>query len=1191
MIYRLLSIIIITGFCSTLLRSQSNPLDNRRQLIISTAPDSVFLDSLNVIPRSVKFISFNRSIPLDSLRYTLEGNWLHWSKKPEEDTVLISFRVLSNEFSSSLAFRDPNKIAKDAAGNYIGFDYSPFNNPDRPLFDSKGLDYSGSFSRGLSFGNSQNLVLNSSFNLQMNGQLGDDVEILAAISDNNIPIQPEGNTQQLQEFDRIFIQLSRKNSRLLAGDYELSRPSGHFINYFKKLQGATFFNNTQLDERSSLSTKASVAIARGKFSRNEFVGQEGNQGPYRLRGENDEAFIIVLAGTEKVYMDGERLQRGLEYDYVIDYNRGDITFTNKRLITKDIRIIVEFEYSNQQYLRSMFALSNEWKQDKLSLYFNFFSEQDDKNSGEARDFTVEQKQSLAEAGDNTDGILVSGERPVSETQEQVQYLKIDNPYTPFGDSILVPVQLIENDLSCTLPIEVELAAQEVLSTNPSLLAVSFSKVDPGLGNYNRCSEAFGTVFVYSPPDSLGNPTGEFLPIIKLNAPRMQQMISLGTAYEINEKGRVSAEISMSNFDFNRFSQLDEEDDQGLAVKVAYQQAYNLSKKEDSWQLNTQIDYEGLQSNFRFLNPYRNAEFTRDWNIPPLSSGSPLRSEQLASGGFRLSKPKLGEFSYTFSTFQRDSLLEAYRHTGLFRLERNGYNLFITSSLTTTSSPTEKTHFFRPKLELSKTISKWDQLQFGLYGEREKNDRRNKERDTLTNESFYYDLARAFLKNDENAPLHYSASWTRRWDFFTTENVFSLGTEADQANINGRWQQSQSISLAWNFNYRELRIQQPELTNLKGQRTYLGRLDYTMLLFKGALRSSTSYEIGSGQEQKIEFVYRQIQQGEQGTHFWNNINGDDVIQLNEVELPPFPGAANLIQLPQLTDEFIRTDNVQFNQSLWLEPSMLSRNAESVDGIMAIIRKISIQNTFRIIRKTSETPGVQPWNPFQVQIPDSSLITLSSGLQSVLYYNRAGLKYDFQLGFQENRNRLTLATGPEQRLRRETYWQGRWNFDRKWSFILRLALEDQAKTLQNSELNNAVNYDLKSESIQPQLLWQPNQAFRISSTFEYTDGQNVIPGAQERLSQRSLSFEGQINQTSATSLRLNLSFVNVKYNGDPNTPVGFALLNGLQNGRNYLWTLSIDRRLANNILLNISYEGRRTGSATTVHVGRAQLRATF
>lgn len=1158
---------------SVLALSAQEPGNNMRVKRILSDTAWQMLDSLSIVPGSFIASETGNKRILENSEYKLSNNKVLFFKKGV--SLEVQYRVLPFDLGKPYFKIDTQYLQQTI--DRILIPYNPYAGENRmPDFGS--LQYNGTFARGISFGNSQNLVLNSNLNLQMTGRLTNDIEVLASVSDNSIPLQPEGNTAQLQEFDKVYIQLKRKNSSLTAGDYELSKPDNYFINYFKKLQGATFSNQATLNENSRLDTRASIAIARGKFARNILTPGEGNQGPYRLNGAEGEQFIVILSGTERVFIDGELMQRGLQADYIIDYNTASITFTANRLVTKDSRIIVEFDYTDLSYLRSLVALDVDYHVGNTRVYYHLYSDQDGKNSFADGTLSNADKLALSMARDNDMGALVPGiDRQESFNALRVTYRLIDTVICGQPDSILV------------------------YSTNPDLAIYTarFTEVGFGNGNYvlSQAQSANGRVYEWVPPVNC-IPQGNFSPVIRLAAPRQQQMMSLGTETPLL-KGLFTTEFSLSKLDENLFSDLDSGDDYGWAGRTTFERSFVLDTTK-GWTLETDVQYEYIQEDFTFISPFRPQEFARDWNLSQTVNGQLGNSdldranEQWLTGNLFLQKKKEFGLSYNYGGFWREEGYRGNRHGGSFFYRKNGWNNKASGSVLSSTSSFENTLFYKPSLFLEKTFLKKDStskkwtLQSGYN--REWNLRTVGSTDSLRQTSFGFDRVDFGLIREVNENLSARLQASRRWDYLPVDvEVMSNTSIADEIKFNGNWRQNKSSRLEWNLSYRKLSVFTPsQIAPVSGE-TYLGRINYDFTAWKGILKSSTSYELGTGQEPRIEYNFLRVNDGE-GVYQWNDYNDDGVAQQNEFEIAVFQDSASFVRVANLSPDFIKTNNAVFNQSLLLEPRSVWFREE---GWKKLFSKFSLQSISQIVRKVKDAEGVSQWNPFQLNIIDTALVATSVNSRNVLFFNRADPKYDLQLGYTVNQNRLVITTGYEERQIENWELSGRWNFVRGWSFKTNMNRERNRNTAENFSNRN---YAFEKWQVEPSLNWQPGARFRTVLLYSWENSYTFdAPDPTASFSQ-SLGLEANVNITSgtsgkATSFRSRFTFAEVQFDGNANSPLGFAMLSGLRNGQNFLWELSFDRQLVKNIRLNLSYSGRKTGVGRVVHLGRAQVAAVF
>ena len=221
----------------------SKPLSNLRKKKIPVVADTLRIDTLSVIPKTFFIESFSDS----SYSFDHVNALLKWKITPSIDSVTIVYRVFPYKLNSVVQRMNFDSVSYKFYAKPFEFGLNE-QQVARGLFDFGNLQYNGSFGRGISFGNSQDAVVNSNFNLTLNGLLGDSIEINAAITDNNLPIQPDGTTQQLNEFDQVFLQFKKRTWELNLGDIDIRENKTYFLNFYKRLQGISFETNNYISK-------------------------------------------------------------------------------------------------------------------------------------------------------------------------------------------------------------------------------------------------------------------------------------------------------------------------------------------------------------------------------------------------------------------------------------------------------------------------------------------------------------------------------------------------------------------------------------------------------------------------------------------------------------------------------------------------------------------------------------------------------------------------------------------------------------------------------------------------------------------------------------------------------------------------------------------------------------------------------
>src|SRR5690554_1616437 len=1149
--------LFIVFFFLTVVGFAQDATSNYRKVKVAVK-DTVVLDSAGINPKRFQISNETGASPNPfTYRIDFKKGVVYFSEEliQQQDSLTIEYfqypKFLTREYFSL----DKNMIVENTGGidKLYSLQQSTNKNQFTP-FD--GLNTSGSISRGITIGNNQNVVVNSELDLQITGRLSDKVSIRASIQDANIPTQEGGYSQSLNEFDQIFIELFGDNWNIRAGDIDLQNTRSYFGRFSKKVQGISMGGTINNSDGSKISVYGAGALVKGIFTRSEFVGQEGNQGPYKLVGPNGELYILVVSGSERVFVNGLLLKRGENQDYVIDYNAGEIKFNPTYPITANMRIMVEYQFTDRNYTRFIGYGGADYSSEKLDVGVYVYSENDAKNQPLQQNLSEEQVAIIQAAGDDRDQMVAPSAVPDTYSENKILYKKV----IINGQEIFVYSNNPEDDL----------------------FNVRFTMVGQRNGNYRISDQnAISRIYEYIAPIN-GVKQGSYEPIIRLAPPIKLQVGGLNGRYHPSEKTHIDFEVAVSNNDENLFSDLDNDDNVGLAGRLGIKQ--RIFTAEDSLKVDAYGSLDIVQNNFRTIERLYNVEFNRDWNLI-----DPRGDQRFVTSGVEISKPAIGGGRYEFQNLDFSENFKGTRH--LIASEINLKNLkFVTyGSLLDSKSDSISSNFFRLNNTTTYSFGKaWVGGKLAM----EDNRISKMGSDTLSPVSQKFSSYEVFTGIGDSTNVYVEVGYNFRVNDSVRNNRLQKVNSSNTYYLKSRIINSENTQLSAFANYRTVKYEGYSAGNglsvpvgmqsreTEIERSLNSRILYNQSFFNRGIHWNTALETNNGVVPQQEYTYVKTDPG-QGVYMWIDYNNNGIQELEEFEIAQFPDQAEYIRVLLPNQVFLKIRQNKFSQTLTLNP----QNWSNKEGFLKLLSYFYNQTSYILDRKVKRRNDGFNINPFKDGGDDQLGLTLN--FRNALFFNRGKQRYTTSYTFMSTSNDNLLAIG----LQRNKLNSHQLNFSHKFWEIWLMNIKGAIGTNESfSEKFQNRNFELEFQEVNPKLSYLLNQQTRFDVFYNFKRNQNQLVET-ERLSQQTLGFSFAYSNAEKISINGEFNYINNEFKGNAYSPVAYQMLEGLQPGTNFTWRMLFQKRITKYLDANLSYFGRKSETTKVVHTGSVQLRAYF
>ncbi len=1080
---------------------------------------------------------------------------------------------------------------------------------------------SGSISRGFQVGSNRDLGLTSGFNLQFSGDVSKDVNITGALTEDQTPIQPEGTTQTLNEIDKVFIRIkATKHFTSTLGDFDLDLNSptdpsrlyqspaplgistgpedafkafgqSTFDVLSRKLigaEGSARFSSIAGDAQGSVTVAG--AAPRGEFTTNTIQGQEAYQGPYQLTGKNGASAILIVAGTEHVYVDGVLQTRGERNDYIIDYSLAQITFQPRRLITSDSRISVDFEYSDQQYNRSLFAANAKGQllNGRFQISTTYLREGDNQDAPLDLSLSDSDIATLANAGAD----------PSKASKSGVSYAGRDASGHALGSYVLA-----DTSLNGATFVYYRYAP---LDTVNALYNVSFGYAGTAKGAYQRL--AIGQF------QFVGPGLGDYDTLVFLPLPQLHQVMAVSSNLRLTKNLALTGEFASSSLDPNRFA----------PIPSITGNAYRFGALfADTLPVLGYTDIRAIEKNtglqFTPIDRIQDVEFERQYGNDAMSVNSsastlpitselnqeadltvhPLRSLILQGGYGDLEEQQL-QFAST-RIFGHAELLED--------------STLPQASLTLERIPTHdsSTHVQALWNRLTSAIAKTfrighDGITLGVgYGDELKQatpfETTGLRMDSMTGESFEYRTISPLARLQIGPKLALVGTYELRTEDSARNGQLAPISRSNTEHVTAGLLDAGGFSSTVDLTLRDKQYRDSTSFARNGgnQSTLLLRFEPRYTLASHGLSADALYEISNERAAHLEQVFVPVPQGLGNYYYIGDLNHNGKPDPNEFAQSPYADQNDFILVTIPTEQLFPTTNLRSNFRLHVAPRDLFGLQKPTAWWQSALANISSESYIKIDETSTDThPGDIYFFHLSHFRNDSSTIngTMEMGQDFNILENDPNESYF--LHYLERESAAQYNTGIEHSYLAERSIRGRF----RPSFEFSNETTVTSTTDQSTGDTLSVNRPHNTSSLGVTSDWSYHP---IGSKFDY-GAKLAFSRAIERSYSPALTaltdavtLRASYALETRARLRASIERDELTLSQTPSDALllPYALTQGRSLGITWLWSLALDYQFGSGIVATVAYDGRNeagdllgnAGQRVTIHNARAEVRANF